>query len=87
MEVCWNARGDSFKEILDRMLKIRWYYGVLGIFLRKVQLSDDGWIRLMYSNILNIVREKKNQSLQSHSASSPNRRFAPISTNTTRTRS
>lgn len=59
MEVCWNARGDSFKEILDRMLKIRWYYGVLGIFLRKVQLSDDGWIRLMYSNILNIVREKK----------------------------
>lgn len=59
MEVCWNVRGDSFKEILDRMLKIRWYYSVLGIFLKKVQLSDDGWIRLVYSNILNIVQGKK----------------------------
>lgn len=59
MEVCWNVRGDSFKEILDRMLKIRWYYSVLGIFLKKVQLSDDGWIRLVYSNILNIVQRKK----------------------------
>lgn len=86
MEVCWNVRGDSFKEILDRMLKIRWYYSVLGIFLKKVQLSDDGWIRLVYSNILNIVQGKK-LSLQSHFVSSPNRRFAPISANTTRTRS
>lgn len=59
MEICWNVRGDSFKEILDRMLKIRWYYSVLGIFLKKVQLSDDGWIRLVYSNILNIVQGKK----------------------------
>lgn len=63
MELCWNVRGDSFKEILDRMLKIRWYYSVLGIFLRKVQLSDDGWICLIYSNILNIVQEKKTFSL------------------------
>lgn len=63
MELCWNVRGDSFKEILDRMLKIRWYYSVLGIFLRKVQLSDDGWICLIYSNILNIVQRKKIFSL------------------------
>lgn len=63
MELCWNVRGDSFKEILDRMLKIRWYYSVLGIFLRKMQLSDDGWICLIYSNILNIVQGKKTFSL------------------------